>query len=402
MGITIPRPTGRLLDLTRLVRRAGRRFTGVDRVEFAYLRALLADEVPCWALVRTPFGYLMLDEAGMAQFAQRLQQDTHWRDFDPLGQIAFANLSAQRGVRSFLRGIAVGRSTSLGLAGLVRKHLPVGFNYVNVGHSNLSARVLNVMKVEARKIGIFVHDIIPIEFPQFQREETVRPFIDKMHRVQKFADVIICNSKDTEQRVVRQFNKWVELPQTMAAHLGYDPPKASAPISAKLEKPARPYFVTLGTIEPRKNHVFLLDLWEKLGPEAPGLLICGAFGWNNDAVLARLAQFPPNVSVHPDLCDPDVRHLIAGSKGLLFPSLSEGYGLPAIESLALGTPVLCNDLQVFREVLGENAIYARTSNQYLWIQGIKGMVTGSRDEKSFNSFSPPSWADHFNTVLRTI
>ena len=68
-------PLARLLDITRLIRRAGRVFTGVDRVEMAYLEALLEQPEPVFGLVRTSFGYVLLDHDGLTKIRQKLRED---------------------------------------------------------------------------------------------------------------------------------------------------------------------------------------------------------------------------------------------------------------------------------------------------------------------------------------
>lgn len=163
--------------------------------------------------------------------------------------------------------------------------------------------------------------------------------------------------------------------------------------------------MTLGTIEPRKNHALLLDLWQDI-PDAH-LLICGQRGWSNEAVFARLDAHPPRVHELPGLSDADVFGLISEAAGFLFPSFTEGYGLPPIEAAALGTPVICNDLPIYREVLGDIPIYVNVSQGYLWAETIKRLANEQTTHTSgakgaLDPFDPPSWDAHFKTVLSLI
>jgi len=107
------------------------------------------------------------------------------------------------------------------------------------------------------------------------------------------------------------------------------------------------------------------------------------------------------------LRDDQVFALLQGSAGLLFPSLAEGYGLPPQEAAALGVPVLCNTLPIYQEVLGEFAVYADAADRYLWTTKIKELAEAyqARQDgtaKAVPRFDPPSWTDHFNTVLNLI
>ena len=166
--------------------------------------------------------------------------------------------------------------------------------------------------------------------------------------------------------------------------------------------PSGSYFVVVGTIEPRKNHAFLLDIWEDLGANAPTLLICGSRGWNNDAVFARLDALPADSPIRelPDLNDAALAYVMARANGMLFPSIVEGFGLPPAEALSLGTRVLCNDLAVLREILGEKAIYASISDRYLWKNIIETWMHAPQKAQKTEGFTAPSWDDHFKTVLR--
>ncbi|MEF9606119.1 glycosyltransferase, partial [Paracoccus sp. PXZ] len=146
----------------------------------------------------------------------------------------------------------------------------------------------------------------------------------------------------------------------------------AAPIGTRLAAPdpaglpadldlSHPFFVTLGTIEPRKNHALLLDTWQILErrPDPPRLFIIGRRGWENRAVFARLDRLPPGGAVRelPDLDDGAVAALIGRSHGLLMPSRAEGFGLPLTEAAGRGIPVLASPLLAAREMLGDYATW---------------------------------------------
>ncbi|UOA25483.1 hypothetical protein DSM107133_00156 [Pseudosulfitobacter sp. DSM 107133] len=396
-------PPSRLLDLTRLVRRAGRVLTGVDRVEMAYLRRLVADDVAAFGLVRTPLGYVLLDRAGMSALVKRLDGALAWSAPDLLSRLARGQTAVQQAAQTDVRKLAVARTLPRGLAAMLRRHLPQGTNYLNTGHSNLTDRVLQAVAGLGGRTGVFVHDVIPLEFPQYQRPETVEPFRAKMRRVQAFADVIICNSADTLERAGRLMGQWGPVPAGIVAHLGTDLTTAQPDLVPADLPPAGPYFISVGTIEPRKNHALLLDLWDAMSPDAPTLLICGARGWNNQAVFDRLdARTDGKVIERAGLPDGAVAALMAGSCGLLFPSFAEGYGLPPVEAAALGVPVVANDLPVLREILGNIPVYAQADDRYLWENTIIGMAEAGPQVRNNMAFQPANWSDHFNTVLRLI
>ncbi len=384
------------------MRRAGRIATGIDRVELAYLAQFLEMETPVFGLVRSAFGYLLLDRSGMIAFQDRLTGRVQWGRADLASRMLRGRGAAVQRAESDVRRLAVDRAVPFRLASMLAAHLPAGFAYINVGHSNLTDRVLGAVTAAQGQIAVMVHDVIPIEYPQYQRPGTIAPFSDKMRRVARRADLVIYNSDDTRNRAEAVFREWGRVPPPIVAHLGTMMPAADAALLPQGLPPERPYFVTVGTIEPRKNHSFLLDIWDDLGPDAPPLLICGSRGWNNDAVFARLDALPPDSPIKEvsGLADPALAALIATSSGLLFPSHAEGFGLPPIEALMLGTRVLCNDLPVLHEIVGNKADYASVSDSHLWLNTIKNWQKNGYNPQSSVRFRQTTWTDHFKVVLR--
>lgn len=402
MGITTNSPaSARLLDLTRLVRRAGRPFTGVDRVEKAYLDHFLSLDTPLFGLVRSALGYVLLDRAGCAKLRDKLT-DHDFGAPDRLSRIKRGMDPLRARAEADLRRICRDRCLPISLPRMLRKHLPKGTCYLNVGHSNLTDRVISALRlIPGARIGVMIHDTIPLDFPQYQRKKTAEAFARFLKCAVRRADLIICNSRQTKADVLRHAAP--QTPETLVAHLGVHEPTLGIAPSGPWD--GHPYFVYLGTIEPRKNHALLLDLWDDI-PEAH-LLICGHRGWENDAVFARLDAKPPRVYELPDLSDPQISGLLKGSRGLLFPSLAEGYGLPPIEAAAMGVPVVCNDLPIYREVLGNIPVYASVSDRYLWRHEIRGLANsdqnrGGAEKSAGMGWQPPSWDAHFKTVLRMI
>lgn len=392
------RPSHRLLDLTRLLSRAGRPLTGVDRVEFAYLRRFLADAEPVHGLIATSLGFLLLDRSGMVAFHSALVAGS-WGKRGLLSRLSLKLDPTRQAALSMVRRHAVSRCRLPGLPSMLARHAPSGVDYYNVGHSNLNQQVLlQIAQLTGSRRNILIHDTIPLDHPEFQRPETVAGFARKLEAAVAQSDRIICNSHQTRAEIARHIAPRELSPATIVAHLGVDlslPDPAALPADLPLD---RPYFVTLGTIEPRKNHAMLLDIWDRLGtePNAPHLFICGSRGWRNEAVFARLDRGLPHVTELPGLTDSAIAALLGGARALLFPSFAEGYGLPPLEAAALGVPAICGNLAIYREVLGDTAVYLDPTDSYLWEKYTRSLTASpSRPEP----ITPPDWDAHFKIVL---
>ena len=383
----------RLLDLTRLVSRLGRGpMTGVDRVEFAYLTRLLAGETPLFALVRTRLGFVLLDRAGAQGVADRAAGQALGK-VDWIGRLIWRGDALRARAEADVRRLAAGRATRLGLGRLLR-HLPVGFVYYNVGHANLAARVMRAVKAAGGKVAVLVHDTIPLDHPEFTRPGIAQVFARKMAVVSGFADLVIHTTRDARGKTEGHLARMGRCPAGLVSRLGV----GVTPPDVRPEGLAARYFVALGTIEPRKNHALLLEVWAR-GKGLPKLYIVGTKGWAEPGLFARIAA-TPGVEVLSGLTDGAVTALLAGAEALLWPSFAEGFGLPPLEAAALGVPVIASDLSVTRELMGDYPVYLDATDAYSWLETITalGQRPGPRRERA-GQIDLPTWDDHFNLVF---
>jgi glycosyltransferase involved in cell wall biosynthesis len=260
----------------------------------------------------------------------------------------------------------------------------------------------------------FIHDVIPIDFPEFCSPGARERHLRRLKTVSELASLLLVNSEYTAAALTRHLcERGWRRPPIGVAPLGVDQwfldRKALAPPRAK-----HPYAVCVGTIEPRKNLTFLLAVWcrlvEKLGPTAPRLVIAGRRGWENENivdVLERSNRLAPYVIEVSDMSDAALASTLAGADMLLAPSSVEGFSLPVSESLALGTPVLASDIDAHREVARGCATLLDPLDGPAWANAIEEHLRKDSPARAqafacVANYRPITWRNHVETGLAMI
>ena len=370
-----------LLDVTRLIWRRwrGRYPTGIDRVCLAYLRRF-ADRSQ--AVVQHERFRRILDRDASMELFQLLE------DPGP----------------AFRRKLATGALTHLRhFKGEGRGRL-----YLNVGHTGLNSPGFRswLDRTDVRPVYL-VHDLIPITHPQFCRPSEEEKHRERMQTVLATATGIIGNSKATLEDISTfAEDEHLPMPASIAAWLGTEP----LPLPKQVQEPERPTFITLGTIEARKNHLLLLEIWSELietfADQAPRLLIVGQRGWEADEVFDRLDNddsLKGHVIELGQSSDEELAVHLGSARALLFPSFVEGYGLPLIESFRAGVPVIASDLPVFKEIGGDIPDYLGPLDRQAWKDAILDYARPDDAARKaqlerIKSFREPHWDGHFDAV----
>ena len=386
-----------LVDVTRLLGRFmnGRLPTGVDRVGLAYLAHYghRAQAVVRWA--GRGFVLPAADSARLFALlacpAGRLRRD------------AWPLLAKALSLGWPARGDAAGRF------------------FFNTGHSGLEQPAYPAMlgRLQARPL-FFVHDLIPLTHPEYCRPGERERHARRMDTVLDLAAGVVANSQATLDGLARYAqSQGKPMPPAavawLAPGLALPAPAPRPPSGQAQDRPFgqaqdRPYFVVLGTIEPRKNHLLLLQLWrrlvERLGGAAPGLVVVGQRGWeceNALDLLERCETLRGFVAERPGCADAELSALLLGAQALLFPSFAEGFGLPLVEALALGVPVIASDLPAFREVAGDIPDYLDPLDGPGWSAAVEayaqpGSPARAAQSRRLAGFKAPTWDEHFAVV----
>lgn len=397
-----------LLDITRLSTRVGdRRLSGVDRVEAAYLRYVLARPEAVYGLARTPFGYLLLDRAGLQLLAQGLNSpDFSWDTPDILSRLARHRSPARAGVETTLRRAACARCARPGLTRMLGKAFAQGAHYINTGESNLDARVVSAIRaLRQSQIDVVVHDVIPLDHPECVTPASAQRFRTRFALIAAQADRIITATAAVRDAALRHIKPVRADLRWSIAPFGLDlaQPDPGAPARYGL---SGPYMVMLGTLEPRKNVAMMVDLWRVAAAHAEGdlptLVLCGARGWYPPEFFETLSADPlygTRIVEIGGATDAEVAGLLEGSEGLLFPSLAEGFGFPAFEAIARGVRVFCSDLPVFRETLGEVPLYLPADNIHSWLSLINQVHATPDPSHRAEITDRFTWDRHFSEIF---
>lgn len=207
------------------------------------------------------------------------------------------------------------------------------------------------------KIVAVVYDMIPVTHPQFMEAATTAVFGRRVRRVLKRADGVLTISQACTASVRAFFGD--HTPPVRHFYLGGD---FTAPaVAPDRMGPAR-RFLMVGTVEPRKGHALVLDCFERLWArgEDVTLTFVGRMGWADRDLIARCRNHPERgqrFHHHENADDAELTVIFDRSDATIVASSVEGFGLPVIESLVRGVPVIASDIPVFREVGGEAVLY---------------------------------------------
>ena len=378
-------------DVTRLVTRSlNPSPNGIDRVDFALAKHFLkTGAIPLVCTLRGPrlaerekaLGTIEAIEDYWRE-ASEIEEDDVYREVvaSLLDGGAFKNAARYKrksGLDKLLRNWQALRAWGLADGSAVSS-APQGAVYVTATQFLLD-RSWYVRWLTTRpdvKLIAFVHDLLPIDHPEYFRPVEARLHPLRLRNACRLGAGVLVGSHE----VARRFRDYC----ISNGHRDIPVCVATLPVSPIFEQPPpvpHPladvcYFLICGTIEPRKNHLLLLNLWRDLAQNgsAPKLLIVGKRGWLNENIIAMMTQYPAlrdHVIEVTGLSTPGLRHLMAGARALLMPSFGEGFGLPVAEALAANTPMIVSDLACFKEVAHDAPDYLDPHDASLWRKAIE-------------------------------
>lgn len=197
-----------------------------------------------------------------------------------------------------------------------------------------------------------IHDMSPILFPE---THTFRgSFIHKLllKKTIRESDLIITPSENTKQDITNYRTH---------KNIKSIPLATSKPIVQKSQN-FHPFLLYVGTIEPRKNLITLIDAFAELGLPNHKLIIAGTPGWKSSKILQKIHK-THNVILHTPLSEKEKSQLYASTDIFIYPSNYEGFGLPPMEAMSYGTPCIVAKNSSLQEIYSDTALMFSTKEE---------------------------------------
>ena len=231
---------------------------------------------------------------------------------------------------------------------------------------------------------VTIHDLSFLRYPEFAQERNRIYLTECIHGTAERADAIITDSQFSAGEIVAELG--VPAGRVHAIHLGIEPAFQPAPpdaVTAMREALGlrRPYLLAVGTIEPRKNLPFLVDVFERMRSFDGDLVLAGMPGWKFEPIFERIERSSRRSAIRhvAYVDDALLPALYTGAECLVQPSYYEGFGFPPLEAMACGTPVISSSGGSLPEVLGDAAVIIDTFDVDRWVSELSRLLDdGSR------------------------
>lgn len=281
------------------------------------------------------------------------------------------------------------------------------------------------MRLGQAKIATVIYDLIPRTHPHFVGPKRCEVFQGYLDQAVSNSDLLMAIS-ETVQRELDNYlaeHDWSTnpggLPQTASFPLGADLSVAKGQVRAEIhslfDSEPTPY-LTVAAFDPRKNHHYLLDAFERWWGTGSARTLClvGRMGSKCCEIHRRVTQHPEfgqKLFLFQDLSDAELHHAYGRARGVIFPSLVEGYGLPIAESLWFGNRTFASDIPVHREVGKDACTYFDLADpSHLvchladWEQALSEVAAGMNIREQNQSPGVPqpvSWSESCRHFLNT-
>ncbi len=236
---------------------------------------------------------------------------------------------------------------------------------------------------------VTIHDITPIVTPCYHfpfRTWSNRIFLPSVLHA---SEIIIADSRHTKQDICDVYGIEPEKIHVipLAADPQFHPVEEEIILKWQIKKNLSfPYLLFVGTIEPRKNIETLIKAFEMIGDRFKDLhlVLSGCKGWNSEPIFEMLSTSPYNTRIHWLDYVPyeELPMLYSGARAFVYPSWYEGFGLPPLEAMQCGTPVICSSSSSLPEVVGNAGILIPPDD----VSGFSRQITRVLTDESFRDY----------------
>lgn len=210
----------------------------------------------------------------------------------------------------------------------------------------------NLPPVKNAKLVATVFDMTPLLFPDLHLGKTIQLDKIRLDRIKASADLVITISENSK----KDFLKFAPDKKIEVIY-----PGVSALYKMKTDKAKSGYILSVGTIEPRKNIKGLIKAYLDSGIKEK-LVLVGNWGWQNSDLKELIEKNKDKIILKGFVKDEDLPDLYQGSLYLVYPSFYEGFGIPILEAMSLGVPVIASDNSSIPEVGGDAILYIDPSD----------------------------------------
>ncbi len=246
---------------------------------------------------------------------------------------------------------------------------------------------------------VTIHDLVPLFFPTLVPKKHLLFFRLFMKRAAHTADVIITDSEHSKRDIVRHLQ--VPEENVRVIYLGFTPPDSHNDdrdtLGAVLRRYhiSRPYLLFVGVLEPKKNLKRLVDAFvmvRKYCEQGKNLqlVLAGGKGWFSEQLYRKVQELHLNEHVvfTGYVADEDLPSLYRGAEMFVFPSIYEGFGLPVIEAMSCGTPVVTSASSSLPEIAGNAGVLVNPLDSHDIFQGIRTVLTNKEQQEAMRTAGP--------------
>lgn len=255
---------------------------------------------------------------------------------------------------------------------------------------------------------VTIHDFSFWDVPYTHKKSLINVMDNELEKSVNISDKIICDSNFTKQRLLHYFPN-VSESKVKVIYLGANDKNMSLSTLLQLDKEnnkenenniflqkynlkSKGYILSVGTIEPRKNILTLINAFLQLPNTLQNsfpLVIVGKRGWLNDKIFEKINALEQQQKLYflNYVSDEDLIRLYANAKVFCYPSIYEGFGLPPLEAMASGIPVITSNSSSLPEVVGDGVLMHDSLDDLQLKQYLSNVLTDEELHKNLSEYS---------------